>query len=135
MLSHGKNAQPIAGTQSEVDEQHIPDQGGINGPAINAGTWTAEDVSTSRKNILELIESQGFMCRLTGQELTPSIATPDHIQSLKDGGKNDMTNIQIIHTVVNTMKGTLSQAAFIEWCCRVADHTRGLLDDSTEEYF
>ena len=78
----------------------------------------------SKKNILKLVERQGKTCALTGLSLTPDTASLDHRHPVSNGGSDSVANLQVLHDVVNQMKGTLSQAEFISWCQTVADYSR-----------
>ena len=76
----------------------------------------------SGKTIYKLIESQGFKCALTGWDLEPATASIDHIKPLSNGGSHTIDNAQIVHSLVNTAKGTLSNEEFIKVCQAVASH-------------
>lgn len=69
---------------------------------------------------MELLEKQGKRCALSGVELTPETLSIDHIVAVSDGGGDEIENIQIVHTIVNAMKGTLSNYEFRRWCARVS---------------
>ena len=97
---------------------------GADGLQTEATARTGDAVSMPR--LLSLIKEQQFRCSLTGVELEPETANADHIHSLMDGGENTIQNIQIVHQVVNRMKGTMSQDEFIAWCKRVAAHAMGM---------
>jgi len=36
--------------------------------------------------------------------------------AVRDGGTHDISNLQVLHVVVNRMKGTISNDEFIQWC-------------------
>ena len=76
------------------------------------------------KDLERMFFNQLGKCNLTGVELGPDTLTADHIQPMEDGGSNTADNVQIVHDIINTMKGSLSNDQFIEWCCRVADYSR-----------
>jgi len=97
---------------------------GVDGLQQHSETKTGDAVSLKR--LLALVQSQGHKCSLTGINLTPDVANADHVHSLMDGGQNSMQNLQIVHQVVNRMKGTMSQGEFIMWCKRVAAHDMGM---------
>jgi uncharacterized protein (TIGR02996 family) len=40
---------------------------------------------------------------------------------LAEGGADDMGNVQLVHAIVNSMKGMMSQADFVRWCRLVSD--------------
>jgi len=71
-----------------------------------------------------MFQEQQCQCALSGISLQqPGDCAVDHIVPVSDGGANDMSNIQILHKKINTMKGTLSQDEFIKLCCMVAAHS------------
>lgn len=71
-------------------------------------------------NLKKLLEHQRYLCAITGIELTPQTVALDHIVPLSSGGADSMENVQLVHAVVNAMKGTLGMGEFIEWCKLVA---------------
>ncbi len=73
-------------------------------------------------SLYKLIESQGFKCALTGWDLEPATASLDHIQPLSKGGSHLIDNAQVVHSLVNTAKGTLSTEEFVAICLAVATH-------------
>ena len=77
------------------------------------------------KSLIRLLESQGKRCALSGVELTPDTVSADHIKPLDAGGTDDLRNVQLVHSVVNSMKGTMSQADFMHWCRTIASHCIG----------
>jgi len=77
------------------------------------------------RQLAEMFERQGRRCALSGVELKrPNQCAADHITPVSAGGENAMENIQILHKIVNHMKGTLSQEEFIHWCTLIADANR-----------
>lgn len=76
---------------------------------------------TSRK-VKARLEQTGYRCELSGVKLSPETVTLDHMVPLSKGGKHAMNNLQVVHEVVNTMKGTMRTEEFIEWCRLIADH-------------
>lgn len=77
------------------------------------------------RQLRELIASQDYRCNLTGWELNPKSAQVDHVEPLAKGGAHVLSNLQVVHTSVNTAKGTMTNDEFIEMCCAVADNVRG----------
>jgi hypothetical protein len=109
----------------------VPESGG-DGPV----TWHptlqseagAEPIAKDRpsgkvsgKKLLALLELQGRCCALSGIELTPQTVSLDHIVPLAEGGADDMGNVQLVHAIINSMKGLMSQADFVKWCRLVSD--------------
>jgi 5-methylcytosine-specific restriction endonuclease McrA len=86
------------------------------------GTSGSPAKKITAASLRRLLEKQGFRCNLTGRELTPDTAAADHIKPLSNGGKNEMSNMQILHADVNQAKGTMSQGDFISMCREVASH-------------
>ena len=72
--------------------------------------------------LMSLLESQRFMCALSGVAITPRTAALDHNVSVADGGTHAISNLQWLVGDVNRMKGRMSSAAFIEVCRRVVAH-------------
>lgn len=88
--------------------------------------FVGEDVrdeakTAGRKELRELIARQEYRCALTGVELEPSTAEIDHVIAVKDGGDHSISNLQVLHRVVNRMKGAMDNDEFIRWCKLVAN--------------
>ena len=75
----------------------------------------------------ELVESQGYRCALTGEEMTPSTATVDHKTPLTRGGEHALENAQAVMDYVNTAKGQMTNEEFIAMC-RAVVRTHGMGD-------
>jgi 5-methylcytosine-specific restriction endonuclease McrA len=67
-----------------------------------------------------LLERQCYRCALTGRQLTPDTASVDHVIPLSRGGSHSIDNLQIVHSIVNKAKGSLTQDEFIALCRDVA---------------
>jgi len=94
---------------------------GIVGLQIQqATTESAKGKKVNASNLLKLVESQGYRCALTGWKLSPKLASIDHIHPLSKGGSHTIENAQVVHRLVNTAKGTLSNDEFISLCIAVA---------------
>jgi 5-methylcytosine-specific restriction endonuclease McrA len=74
------------------------------------------------KQLLELLERQGYRCALTGEELTPSTASLDHCVPVSRGGTHGIDNVQIVTQKVNAAKNTMTNEEFIAVCRAVASH-------------
>jgi 5-methylcytosine-specific restriction endonuclease McrA len=74
----------------------------------------------SADQIYAKLEANRFKCALTGWDLTPENFAIDHIQSLADGGSNAIDNLECVHPLANTAKGTMGKAQFVEMCMAVA---------------
>lgn len=71
------------------------------------------------KRIRRLVELQGFKCSMTGLPLVPEDANLDHIVPIAAGGDHVMSNVQIVHKIVNQMKSTLPSDTFVDWCRKI----------------
>lgn len=65
------------------------------------------------------LRRQGYRCALTGDELTPEIASLDHVVPLSRGGEHRPENIQVVTRDANRAKGPMVAAEFVEFCRRV----------------
>ena len=79
----------------------------------------------SFRMLLALLESQGYLCALTGVRLEITTAELDHKIPVCRGGTNDLSNLQWIHKSINRAKGTMTNEEFIEACLRVASKHQG----------
>jgi len=84
----------------------------------------------SIKYAWELFLAQDGRCSLTGVPITlnpssmekgASTASLDRIDSTKGYVRG---NVQWTHADINFMKHSLPMKDFVDWCCKVADHTR-----------
>lgn len=74
------------------------------------------------KKLRQLIDFQNYRCALTGDELTPETASVDHKIPISKGGTNVMENVQVLHSEVNRMKGSMSTLEFILLCRKIIKH-------------
>lgn len=93
-------------------------------------------VEINKEYAQKLLELQGFKCNLSGESLICDInntgklrgsdwintASLDRIDSTKGYIEG---NVQWIHKVVNIMKNKFPQEDFVNYCCKIADNTRG----------
>lgn len=77
---------------------------------------TGAEKIASPTELWELFHRQGQRCALTGEKLTASNSSIDHIVPLCDGGTNLIDNLQWVTTQVNQMKNTMGQEEFINAC-------------------
>lgn len=75
-----------------------------------------EGRAISKRDVLDLLESQAYCCALTGWELTPHTASLDHRLPVSRGGEHTVANAQVLHEDVNRAKGTLTNEEFIKLC-------------------
>ena len=95
----------------------------------NAGKRDIEFKLTQRQ-VVNLLKKQNNKCALTGLPIEFSKTESDHnnrrttasIDRIDQDKAYVITNIQIVHKVVNFMKHTLQQSEFIEMCKLVANH-------------
>lgn len=69
-------------------------------------------------------------CQLSGVKLSHELISLDHEIPLEAGGKHVLENLLIVHPRINTMKGSMSRAEFVNWCKLVSSSHQ---DDSGEE--
>lgn len=90
--------------------------------ALESGLGDGPKGKVTQRALMRLLDAQHKRCALTGVDLTPETVSLDHITPLQSGGEDCMSNVQLVHAVVNSMKGTMSQVEFVRWCRRVASH-------------
>lgn len=76
--------------------------------------------SATYRELMQLIEQQGYRCALTGKALTPQTARLDHKHPVSQGGSHDISNLHWVLETVNTAKGTMSLDQFVSMCIDVA---------------
>lgn len=76
--------------------------------------------SATYRELMQLIEQQGYRCALTGKALTPQTARLDHKQPVSQGGSHNISNLHWVAEIVNTAKGTMSLDQFVGMCIDVA---------------
>ena len=79
----------------------------------------------SPRRMIEKIKQQGFRCFFTGIELQREDASVDHVVPLARGGKHEEANLELVHSAINRMKGTMTGDEFVAWCVKVAVHSGG----------
>ena len=106
---------------AEIAEKHMASETSRHGKKQHkaySAEVRNEEVTTAR--LRQLIEQSGYRCMLSGVKLDPDEASLDHSIPLSKGGEHNMSNVQIVHSAVNRMKGTMDKAEFIEWCRKIA---------------
>ena len=91
---------------------------------ISASESVRPTGKVSTRTLKQLLEWQGYLCALSGVKLSPDTVGLDHIVPVRDGGSDSTDNVQLVHTSVNAMKGTMPNSEFVEWCRRVVESTR-----------
>lgn len=81
-------------------------------------------------DIRSIVKREGYRCRYTRVELTPRLASLDHMVAVSDGGDHSIDNLCVCHAVVNRAKGTLTASQFIHMCHLVAATHCDTGDDS-----
>ena len=84
------------------------------------GTLSRIKKKATRAELRGLIESQEYRCNLSGLILEPPDAALDHIVPVCNGGGHTIDNLQVVHVIINRMKGKMSNEDFIEMCNLVA---------------
>jgi len=79
----------------------------------------------SPRRMMEKFKAQGFRCFFSGQTLQREQASLDHVVPIVKGGKHEEENIELVHTIINRMKGSMTAEEFVEWCVKVAVHSGG----------
>lgn len=74
------------------------------------------------KQVLDLVEKQGYRCALSGRELTPETASLDHIVPLSRDGEHALGNLWVVDHQVNAAKGTLTVDEFVAMCKDVVEN-------------
>ncbi len=74
---------------------------------------------------MDRFKARGYRCYFTGEILDREEASLDHLIPVSKGGDHADCNIELVHMVINRMKGTLSEADFVRWCVAVAVHSGG----------
>lgn len=74
--------------------------------------------------LVKLIEKQGYRCAISGVELTPELASLDHIVPVSKGGEHAVDNVIWVHAEINRMKGQLSMDEFVSFCSKVVQYNR-----------
>lgn len=74
--------------------------------------------------LVQLIAKQNYRCAISGIELTPEMASLDHIIPVSKGGEHVVDNVVWVHAEINRMKGQLSMEQFIAFCNKVIQYSR-----------
>lgn len=87
----------------------------------------ADEKKTEKVNVQglkKILIDQDYRCALSGVVLSPDCASLDHIVPLVKGGKHVLSNVQIVHPVVNRLKGQMDQHEFMQWVNLIASHSK-----------
>jgi len=85
----------------------------------------SEPTTVTAKRLMQLIETQGYRCALSGRPLTPETASIDHIVPVARGGTHDMSNVWIVDHRVNLAKGVMTTEEFVAMCREVVEYQNG----------
>ena len=118
--------QPVSGSTRQIDLAILGPSSTTDRTALRPETPAVTSrprgpVTTA--NVMQLLEWQRYRCALTGCQLTPNIASLDHIVPARCGGEHLVENTQVLHKGVNRAKATMTNDEFIERCCEVVEHT------------
>jgi len=75
------------------------------------------------KDLMQMVERQGFKCALTGIEITPKRSSLDHKDPRSLGGDDDVNNLQIVLPMINRAKTNMNERQFVSMCHAVARHS------------
>lgn len=98
---------------------------------VKASQTTTTGNRVTAKQIREMVDRQGYRCKLTGWKLTPEVSEADHIIPVSRGGKNSIDNLQIVHRLANASKRNMSQEEFVSLCCAVSETMAGYRPSET----
>jgi len=84
--------------------------------------------SVTIEGMRAILSQQDYRCALSGVVLSPDCASLDHIRPLSKGGQHVLSNIQIVHTIVNGLKGEMTQDEFIQWAKLIASNKKEDID-------
>lgn len=70
-------------------------------------------------------EERGWTCYFSGVILNREDGSLDHLEAISKGGSHSEQNLELVHAIINRMKGTLSETEFVRWCVAVAVHSGG----------
>jgi hypothetical protein len=118
----------IEETQETGRHEHRPimDAVGSKSNIVNAkANETKAGRGVSPRRLMEKFKANQYRCFFTGIELEREDASIDHVQPISKGGKHDESNLELVHSAINRMKGSMTAAEFIEWCVKVAVHSGG----------
>ena len=76
--------------------------------------------TANTKDLLIIIEQQGYACAACGIELMPDTAHLDHKTPRLSGGSDAASNLQWLCVHCNRAKGILSMGEFVAMCKRVS---------------
>ena len=85
-------------------------------------------------SLMGILDSQGYKCALSGQELTPALASIDHKVPRAMDGDNDVNNLHVVLCVVNKAKGTMTVDQFVSMCHAVARFSKDPGDESWKAF-
>ena len=84
--------------------------------------------SVTIEGLRQRLKQQQYRCALSGVVISPDCASLDHIIPLSKGGTHTIDNVQIVHPVVNALKGTMSQLEFMTWVQLIASNEKPEID-------
>lgn len=82
------------------------------------------DEKITATELFGIAKRQKLLCALTGDKLTRSNISLDHIIPRSLGGKNVKSNVRLITLQANMARGNLLDANFIELCRKVVSHSK-----------
>lgn len=94
----------------------------------------------SRKDILDILEKQQYLCALSGVPLTCTLQrgtkTPTNasIDRINAGGPYTKDNVQIVCAAVNSFRKDLTVEQYIDWCKKVTYHNMEIQNAQTKKF-
>ena len=77
----------------------------------------------SSRRMMEKFKAQEYRCFFSGVQLQREDASIDHVQPISRGGRHEESNLELVHTVINRMKASMTAEEFVAWCVLVAVHS------------
>lgn len=110
----------IHSTTKTVNDQPMGTLDEHKGKELEAkGRKNARHITAN--DLMRLLRMQEYRCALTGDTLTPSNCSLDHIEPFsRHEGNHVLDNLQLVTDAVNRAKGTMNNREFIDMCLKVA---------------
>jgi 5-methylcytosine-specific restriction endonuclease McrA len=79
--------------------------------------------AVTHEGLRGILIQQGYRCALSGVVISPDNAELDHMTPLSKGGLHTIDNVQIVHPVVNALKGQMTDEEFTGWARLIASNS------------
>lgn len=70
-------------------------------------------------DLFSIAKKQKLICPLTGEKITKSNISLDHILPISRGGTNDKHNLRFVTFTANTAKNSMTDLEFIDFCRKI----------------